>query len=380
MNHPQSNTASMLRACIYLKRLKGNVALVRKHVPEHVRIMGVVKCDAYGHGILQVSKAMMQAGIRELVVSNITEGLILRRGGITCPILVLSDPLYPSLQDALDHDLTITVSDTCFARRLIDYQALQGQIFQVHVKIDTGLGRFGLSPEQAPEICSDLFKARHINVAGIYSHLACTFKNSKVCNSFTRTQIRVFCSVIDELESAGMLPPAVHLGSSTGLLGFQEELCSGRFNALRIGTLFFGFTEREHNWVNTPMPVAEVTTRILQVREIEAGRRFGYHLEGCMSHAGRTAVIYGGLYHGLHGDSGMMPACMVHGRISPIMGRLGMAHSIIDISRSPEAKAGSKVILAGEQIDMCNLARGIGRGTWEVFLPLLSKADKTYYE
>ncbi len=380
MNHPQSNAASMLRACIHLKRLKGNVALVRERVPEHVRIMGVVKCDAYGHGILQISKAMMQAGIRELVVSNITEGLILRRGGIRCPILVLSDPLYPNLQDALDNDLTITVSDTCFARRLIDYQTLQGQIFQVHVKVDTGLARFGLSPEQTPEITARLYNTEHIRVAGIYSHLGCTFKNSKESNSFTRTQISIFHSVLDRLASSGMLPPAVHLGSSTGLLGFQEELCSGRFNALRIGTLFFGFTEREHNWDKTPIPVAEVTTRILQVRKIKAGSYVGYHLASRMLQAGRTAVISGGLYHGLHGDSGMMPACMVHGRIAPVMGRLGMAQSIIDISGSPEAKAGSKVILAGEQVNMCDLARGIGRGTWEVFLPLLSKADKTYYE
>lgn len=380
MNSPVSSSSSMLKASIHLERLRKNISLVQEHVPEHVRIMGVVKCNAYSHGAVPVATTMTNAGVRELVVSNIAEGLTLRKAGIVCPILVLSDPLYPRLEDALDHNLTITLSDTDFARKILDLTAGHCQPLNVHVKIDTGLGRFGLSPDETMETMDVLFKARHINVTGIYSHLACTFKNNARCNSFTRTQIETFNAVLDKLSAKGMLPSRVHLGSSTGLLGFPEELCSGRFSALRIGTLFFGFTEREHNWDKTPLPVAEVTTRIMQVRELKAGSCFGYHLDSHMPYNGRIAVINGGLYHGLHGDFRMVPAFMVNGRTAPVMGRLSMAQTIIDITTIPEARVGTEVVLAGKELNMHELARSMGRGTWEIFLPMLEKAEKTYHQ
>jgi alanine racemase len=374
------NMPSLPRACIHLERLRKNVSLVHGRVPGHVRIMGVVKCDAYGHGAVPVSETMIEAGVRELVVSNIAEGLALRKAGISCPVLVLSDPLHPCLQDALDHDLNITVSDAGFAGKIINFPTRHGQTFHVHVKIDTGLARFGLTPDQAPEVIAGLSRSKHIKVVGIYSHLACTFKDDIKSNSFTRLQIKVFNSVLSRLESLRLLPPVIHFGSSTGLLGFQKELCSGWFNALRIGTLFYGFTERSHDWDELPTPAAEVTTRILQVRDVKAGSYVGYHLASRMPHAGRTAVISGGLYHGLHGDSSLMPACMVHGRMAPVIGKLSMAQCIIDVSNIPEAKAGSKVLLAGQKINMHRLALSIGRGTWELFLPLLSNAYKTYID
>lgn len=370
--------SSLPRACIHLERLRKNVSLVHGRVPGHVRLMGVVKCDAYGHGAVPVSKTMLEAGVQELVVSNIVEGLALRKAGISCPILVLSDPLHPRPQDALDHDLAITVSDADFAGRLRNFPARPGQTFHVHVKIDTGLARFGLSPDLAPEVIAGLFRSPHIRVIGIYSHLACTFKDDYKSNSFTRQQIKVFNSVLNRLESLRLLPPVIHLGSSTGLLGFQEELCSGWFNALRIGTLFYGFTERNNEWDVQPIPAAEVTTRILQVRDVKAGSYVGYHLASRMPRSGRTAVINGGLYHGLHGDSNLIPACMVHGRVAPVIGKLSMAQCIIDVSEIPEAEVGSQVLLAGEKMNMHRQALSMGRGTWELFLPLLDKADKTY--
>lgn len=373
-----STATSGLEARIHLDRLRANAALVRERTPDHVRLMGVVKCDGYGHGAVAVSRALQGCGVDHLVVSTITEGLALRHAGIAGPILVLSDPLHPRLQDALDHDLTLTVADAGFAARLLDFSVKNSRTFAVHVKVDIGLGRFGLSPDQTSEIMAVLARAGHVHVQGVYSHLSCTFHTHADSDAATIHQITSFNRLLDQLDAERLLPPLVHLGSSTGLLGFAEELCAGRFNALRIGTLFYGFTERPNTWEKRPAPIAEVSARIMSVRDVRAGAIVGYH-RGCrMSRNGRIAVIGAGFCHGLHGDFSGALTPLVHGRPALLVGKPALAQSMIDVTGIPEARPGSEVFLAGPEPNMHELAGRLGRGTWEMLLPMLTNSHKTY--
>ena len=366
----------LLEAHIHLDRLSKNAAIVRGRVPDKVRIMGVVKCDAYGHGAVRISRTLIEAGVNELVVSDIAEGLVLREAGISCPILVLSDPLYPCLQDVLNNDLIITVADIELAARLLNFPVFAGETFHVHIKIDTGLARFGLTPDQTLEVIVKLSGSAHIQVDGIYSHLSCTFQHDSKSNSITRRQIAVFNSLLSRLENMDLLPLAVHLGSSTGLLSFPKELCSGYFNALRIGTLFYGFTERKNDWHEDLLPIAEIVTHILQVRDLPPGSCAGYHSTDKMICPGRIGVICGGFNHGLHGSSSFL----VNGSMAPMIGKPALAQSLIDISKISEAKQGSEVILAGQKLNMRAMAQGLGRGTWEMLLPLLKNSRKIYHQ
>ncbi len=367
-----------LVARIHLQRLRENAALLRSHVPGNVRLMGVVKCDAYGHGADVVARVLRECGVTDLVVGSVAEGMALRRANISGPILVLSDPLHARLQDALDHDLTITVADPDVAAALLKCPVSANRPFRVHVKIDTGLARFGLSPGPAPDIIAALSRAAHIRVQGIYSHLSNTFDDDADSNAFTLSQIAVFEGLLNRLEACALLPAEVHLGSSTGLLGFPEVLCSGRYNGLRVGTLLYGFAERPNTWVDRPVPVAEVSTRILQVRDIPAGSWVGYHRSHRMPRNGRIAVIHGGFDHGLHGDLARVLEPLVDGRRTLLVGKPALAQSMIDITSVPEAMVGSAVLLAGQALNMHHVARNIGRGTWELLLPLLKNARRVY--
>ncbi|MCA1743223.1 MAG: alanine racemase [Desulfonatronovibrio sp.] len=367
-----------LAARIDLDTLKKNIALVRRHIPDTIKIMGVVKCNAYGHGLIQTSKAMAESGVDCLVVSGLTEGIKLRKSVINCPVLALNDPLYPSLKHALEYNLSLTVADADFAMRLAACKPEADQKFRVHIKVDTGLGRFGLNPEEVKEVLVMLDQSPHIQVDGIYSHLACTFQNDTKSNEFTTKQIQVFNQLLDSLEKSNLMPDMVHLGSSTGLLGFPDKVYSGRLNALRIGTLFYGYAERVHGWETEPTPIAQVTSRIIQVRDVPDKSYVGYHCSHQMEKDGRIAVMQCGFDQGLHAALPGKLLPVVHGRKSPLLGKPALAQSMLDVSHIPEAAPGSEVILAGPGINLYQAAQSTGKGIWEVLLPLLKNAEKTY--
>ncbi|MCW7752686.1 alanine racemase [Desulfobotulus sp. H1] len=368
-----------LAARINLEILKKNIALVRSHVPEHIRIMGVAKCNAYGHGLLQIAMTMVEAGLDGLVVSELDEGIRLRKSGINCPVLALNDPLYPDLSLALQYNLTLTVADPDFALRLAAYKADAAQKFRVHIKVDTGLGRFGFHPDQVEEVMDMLDPIPHIQVDGIYSHLACSFQSDTKSKEFTEKQCQTFNRLLDRLEQSNLMPDMVHLGSSTGLLGFPDMVCSGRLNALRIGTLFYGYAERVHGWEREPSPIAQISTRIIQIRDVAQNACIGYHGSHQMKQDGRIAIIQCGFDQGLHS---MLPGKLfpvVHGKKCSLIGKPALAQSMLDVSGISETVAGSEVFLAGPDINLYQAARSAGSGIWEVLLPLLKNTEKTYF-
>ncbi|TYT75923.1 alanine racemase [Desulfobotulus mexicanus] len=368
-----------LAALINLETLKKNITLVRSHVPDNIKIMGVVKCNAYGHGLSQISGTMAEAGLDYLVVSGLDEGISLRKSGINCPVLALNDPLYPNLSHALEYDLSLTVADSDFALKLASYKPDTAQKFRVHIKVDTGLGRFGLNPDKVEEVMAILNRLPHIKVDGIYSHLACSFQDDARSKAFTEKQFRIFDDLLDRLEESNLMPDMVHLGSSTGLLGFPDRVSSGRLNALRIGTLFYGYAERMHQWEIEPTPIARISSRIIQIRDVPQHACIGYHASHQMQNDGRIAVIHCGFDQGLHSllPGKLLPA--VHGRKCPLIGRPALAQSMLDVSDVSEAVSGSEVILAGPDINLFQAARSADKGIWEVLLPLLKNAEKTYH-
>lgn len=377
---PGSFPRQALTARIHLDRLRGNARLVRDRVPGHVRLMGVVKNDGYGHGAVRIARVLLECGTSELVTAGMAEGIALRRASISCPILVLSDPLHPRLEDALEHDLTVTVADLAFAARLARLAIPAGRTMNVHLKVDTGLGRFGVHPDQTLDAVRILSRVPRLRIQGVYSHLACTFHADAASDAFTREQLAVFERVLERMDRAGCLPPCVHMGSSTGLLGFPDRLCSGYFTAIRVGTLFYGFTERVHDWTDAPAPIAEVSTRVLQVRDVPAGVGVGYHRSCIMPRAGRLAVIQGGFSHGLHGDFSGVLQPLIHGRRTLMIGKPALGQSLLDVSDVLDVRPGSEALLAGRDLNMHQVGQGIGRGTWELLLPLLRNAEKIYVQ
>lgn len=340
--------------------------------------MAVIKCDAYGHGLIPVARTLAQAGVNHFIVAGIKEGIQLRESGFGRNIFCLSDPLYPEPGHALEHDLCITAGNMQTVSSLESFQVPGDKKLKVQIKVDTGLSRFGVAPEEVLQAFSRLSRNKGILIKGIYSHLASTFRDNPESNAYTRQQMDLFERVLDNVQEHFPLPELVHLGSSTGLLGFADQLCTSRLNSIRIGTLLFGFTEREHSWDRSPTPAARVQTRVLQTKSVKRSTHVGYHLESRLDSQGHVAVINGGFYHGLQAIPAGCPACVINNRQAFMLGTPAMAQTFIDITGIPDVNPGSRVILAGPELNACETARKMNRGTWSLLLPLLKNAAKVY--
>ena len=247
--------------------------------------------------------------------------------------------------------------------------------------VDTGMGRFGLEPDQAPAVLAESCgRLANVEVDGVFSHLGATFRTDPDSNAYTLGQIGLFQQALDRMGRHGPLPRLRHLASSTGFLGFPGQVLEGGINALRLGTLFLGYSERPPAWDEPPMPVAEVTTTVLAIRNLPAGRKVGYDGLFATTADTRLAVLACGYAHGLHRDLGNQGAVLANGTLAPIVGKPALNHIVLDVTGLDDVEPGTEVTLVGRGHPVYEQGRQVGRGVWEMLLPLLSRARRTWPE
>src|SRR5208283_5052023 len=188
----------LTRAEIDLNALHQNVDAIRHYLPRSVKIMGLVKANAYGHGLVDIAQALVRYGIDYLGVGFVEEGITLRERGVMCPILVLGGVLGHQLEDFFHYDLEITISSLEIAHHIEEEAKRRGGFkARVHLKIDTGMERIGVRAERAVAFVEQVKLLPHLDIVGIYSHFAASDEEDK---AFTHEQLRCFCSVIDQLR------------------------------------------------------------------------------------------------------------------------------------------------------------------------------------
>src|SRR5262245_49713670 len=197
-----------------LDALASNIAEVRRRVGPQVRILLIVKADAYGHGAVEVAREAVRHGVHMLGVATVDEGKELRGAGIEAAILVLSPVLPDEIAAILDFDLRITVPDAPFARALSQGASARGKLVPVHLEIDTGMGRSGLGPDEAPDVVLQASRLPGILVEGLYTH----FPVSDTDVEFTRGQLQRFREILARLRAAGVEPQLVHASNSAAVL------------------------------------------------------------------------------------------------------------------------------------------------------------------
>ncbi len=368
-----------LKAEIHRERLKHNIGIVRAYVPEDVRVIGVVKSGGYGHGAAEIASVLTEAGIGYLAVSDLEEGLALRKQCPETPILVLGEIGERQIAEALINKLTVTVSDVETASKLSRIAGAMETTATVHVKVDTGMGRFGIAPESVLHTLAPLADMPSLFVEGLFSHLSTTFSNDDESDAFTVRQLDIFERVCWEADAKGLLPQMVHIGSSTALIGFPDRVACGACNTLRIGTLFLGYEERLSDWRRHVEPVADIYTVVHMIRRLPAGHPVGYAKTFTTTRETRVAILPVGYGHGFHRDLGNIGEVVINGLRAPIIGKPSLCQITVDVSNIADVKAGDRAILAGTAISAFEEGRKIGRGTWEVLLPLLEHCELTYF-
>lgn len=346
---------------VNIAALKHNLAELRRFVGPDVKILAVVKANAYGHGAAVASRAFVEAGADCLGVTTVEEAVELREEGINAPILVFSPLLPEQMECAIHRGLDQTLCNVELARRLQDTAKRLGKPARVHVKVDTGMGRLGVSPHELVEFVSRLRQASPVvDVVGVYTH----FANAGAKDlSHARRQNALFTECLRRLEEAGITGLIRHASNSPAILAIPEA----RYDMIRPGTILYGQYPTSH----VPRVLGlrdtwQLKTRIVELRDLPRGTRVGYGSEFTTTRRTRVAVLPVGYSDGfavvpqslarrasstlrvlaekLHGDSGGLHV-VVRGRKVPVIGRVSMQMCSVDVTDIPDVSIGDEVIV-----------------------------------
>jgi len=321
----------------------------------------VVKADAYGHGTVECACALEQAGAEWFAVTSTEEGIALRRAGVNARILLLTGFWRGDVDDALLHDLTPAVWERWHIDALEEaYKELGWRIHgnvPIHLKLDTGMSRLGLQLEELPHFLSDLKRARHVKLEGVFSH----FSSSEAIDAPSNdSQQAIFDQALARIHAAGEQPRYCHIGNSAAILTRP----SSWYNMVRPGLALYGYhlpavsekTGQVDNTLRLPLvPVLTWKTRIIAMKDVAAGARIGYSGSYVASAPARIAILAVGYADGLSRLMSSRGRVIVRDRYAPIIGKVAMDLTTVDITGIPGVRIGDEVIIIGAS-DRCSIS------------------------
>lgn len=362
---------------IDLGRLELNVANVRAALPGHLSYVAVVKADAYGHGLDPIVGRLMRAGADVFAVANLGEAAAIREVGRGWPILVLSALLPGEESQALALDVMPTVSSSGEIERLERAAERAKRLLQVHLKIDTGMGRLGVWHPDTRRLYDRLRASPHLRLAGIFTHFACADSDPE----FTARQRQLFLRVLRELPGWDDAPRLIHADNSAGLHSFARE---GPFNGARVGLLQFGVRRHPRSLLAAVEvePVLSFHTRLSLVKTLPANTGISYGQTHHLERETRIGVLAAGYGDGIPTALSNLGHVLLHGHKCRILGRVTMDQTIIDLSEVPEAEAGDTVTLIGKQgsavLTANEFANQSNQIPWEAFCAITRRVHRFY--
>jgi len=361
---------------IDLDSFRHNWNEINRLVASSVKVLQVVKADAYGHGAIEISKAALKNGAYALGVANADEGAQLRVGGIDAPIIILSPSTVYEIDEILKYNLIPSVSDIHFAvelnRKLIEKDVQ----CPVHIEIDTGMGRSGTIYSDAIVLIRRIIALPNIVVEGIFSHLSVSELKDDEYNSF---QWKLFEEIITGLEKEGIHIPIKHISNSGGVLNFP------RFNLdmVRPGIMTYGVYPSSDTVPKAALiPVMSFRTSVVIIKDFPAGYSIGYGRSHVTEGPARIATIpvgYGDGYGFIMSNQGEV---LIRGRRAPIVGRISMDMCTVDVTHIPECETGDEVVLMGMQGEECisagEIAGKSGTMGYEILCALGKRAPRVF--
>jgi len=332
------------RAWIELRmnNLAHNVRVIQRELPEKCSLMAVVKTQAYGHGAFKIAASLNQMGINAFAVATIDEGIQLRKFGIRGEILILGYT-NPNCARALKkYDLSQTLIDFNYAAALNK----QKVPVKVHIKIDTGMHRLGISSQNISEVQS-IFAMKYMKIEGIYTHLCCADSLLPSDVVYTQNQIDRFYQLIEALKKDNITIPKLHIQSSYGLFNYPKLHC----DYVRIGIALYGVSSKPNQTTQLQpdlRPVLALKSRVILIRSVCKGESVGYNRSFTADRDCMIAILpigYGdGFPRGLSENKGSV---LIHGQLAPIVGKICMDQLFIDITEIQNVSVGDVAVLIG---------------------------------
>jgi alanine racemase len=333
---------SLVELTVDLAALRHNYLQVRKRLSPGVKLLAVVKADAYGHGLLPAARALAAAGAEYLGVASLEEGLTLRQEGLELPILLLMGIVPAESQAAVAAGLDVVLYRQDVAQALEEAGRTLGKKARVHLKVDTGMGRLGLLPVEVWPFLESLKNSPSLEVLGLISHLAMADSADK---TYTRKQLQEFLNLLTTARGQGWELPCSHIANSAALL----ELPEAHFGIARPGISLYGSPPSpSRSWGVDLKPVMSFTTQVLQLKRLPPGSSISYGGTYTTTDWCDLAVLPVGYCNGYPRLLSNRGEVLVKGRRAPIRGRVCMNLTMVEVSHIPEVAAGEPIILLGE--------------------------------
>ncbi len=329
---------------INLGLIQHNTAIIAQRIAP-AEVWAVVKAGAYGHGAVQVSQAALTAGATGLCVALVEEAIALRAGGVTAPILLLSEQPASQANDIVSHNLIATVSTVIGASAIAVAAAQVGRVVGVHMKIDTGMHRVGVAPSEALALAQFIGSSESLQLDGIWTHFAVADTPSHPANA---AQLQLFTSTLDALASHGIAPPYIHAANSAAALTRPDS----RFSMARIGIAMYGLVPGPdvRDACAGLIPVMSLRARVSALRWIEAGEAVSYGLRRPVLEKSLIATIPLGYADGVPRRlwESRTPV-LINGIPREICGTVSMDQLMVDCGTDSSVTIGDEVVLFGTQ-------------------------------
>jgi alanine racemase len=327
---------------IDLARLRNNLRLIRRDLPRQVQLLAVVKDEAYGHGALDVARIALEEGAWGFGLSTLEEAMALREAGITAPLLLLGERQEAELPWCVEHQLTVCVNEPHSVRTLARVAANAGKRVPVHLKIHTGMSRFGARWDEALPLIEQIIAEKSLLLEGVMTHFSQSDETDK---TFANLQFSRFNEVLQSLAARGISVKLRHTCNSGGFL----DLPHAHLDMVRVGILLYGiFPSSVCRRIPGIEPVMSVKARIAAIQKLKPGEVVGYGMRYTAPSERRIAVLpigYGDGFPRVRNTGG----ALIHGRRAPLIGGIAMDALMVDITDIPQAQMWDEAVIMGRQ-------------------------------
>jgi len=361
---------------IDLGALTDNYRQLRQVVSPLVKFLAVVKADAYGHGAVPISKRLDELGVDFLGVATVKEGLEVREEGVCKPILVMSGIYREEVETVLRYRLTPMIYRIEIAEALSAEAGKVDKKIPVHIKVDTGMGRLGVLYKEAPAFFSQLQRLKNIVIEGVASHLSTADDENQ---SFAKEQLRRFFWALEKIKKGGVSPPLCHIANSAALINLPDA----HLNLVRPGIMLYG---------SYPSPslkdkiilrsVMSWKSRVADLKKVPGGFFISYGRTFSASRPSLIAAIPVGYADGYSRFLSNQGEILLKGKRAPVIGRVCMDWTMVDVTDIPRVEVGEEVVLMGrqwdEEITPDEIATRIGTIPYEILCSVGKRSPRIY--
>lgn len=354
-----------------------NINNIKSKLPSS-NLIGVVKANAYGHGAVEISKVYLELGISNLAVANISEAIELRSNNISCPIQILGASLDNTIDAIVNYDIEPTITNYNFAKNLNDFAKSKNKIINIHIAVDTGMGRIGfLKNESSINEIKQISSLSNLNISSLFSHFATADSSNK---EYAQQQLNNYLWFCTKLDEASINYNFKSLSNSAAII----DLPNASFDLVRPGIIQYGYCpSNEVNISSIDLkPVLTWKTRIIHIKEVEANTYIGYGQNFKTSRKSRIATLPVGYADGYSRDLSNKSKVIINGKFAPLIGNVCMDQIMIDVTDLPNINLNAEVILLGSEgnckFDADDIATLTNTISYEVLCAIGRRVTRVY--